>query len=311
MVCRSLFRFFVKKLNLDSTKIIDWFILILSTVSPVLASKVIFYIVMDKKLDLNSPKTLNEKIMWLKLNTYKNNPLITQCTDKVKVRDYIKSAGLEHILVPLYNVWDNVNDLCWDDLPDSFVLKCNHGCGYNIICPDKSKLDAQWAKKQLAVWMKTKYWRYRAEINYRHVPQRILSEKYLTMENGESLNDYKVYCFNGQAKYVLVCTGRSENNPKFYFFDNNWELSRINRHSQAADSSFSLPKPAHVDNMFKYAAILSKPFPFVRMDFYITGKDLFFGEMTFTPSAGIDSSRLPETDLMFGEMVNLNNDDCN
>ena len=278
----------------------------LSKISPIFASRLLFLIYMKQKLDLKNPKTLNEKIMWLKLNTYRDNPLVTQCTDKVQVREYVKSLGLAHILVPLLGVWSDANEIAWEKLPNSFVIKCNHGCGYNIFCPDKSKQDLKYMEQQLNIWLRTAFWHEFAEINYRHIYPMILCEEYLINENNEPPDDYKVYCFNGEVKFILLCVGRSKDNLRFYFFDKNWELARINPDSLTASEDFFIPKPSQLDNMIKYAGVLSKPFPFVRVDFYLLGTKLYFSEMTFTPAAGLDTKRLPETDLMFGEMVDLN-----
>ena len=118
--------------------------------------------------------------------------------------------------------------------------------------------------------------------------------------------DYKVYCFNGKAKFILVCVGREKDgHPKFYFFDEKWNLARINKDSKNAPEGFSLEKPVCFDKLLNYAEKLAKPFPFVRADFYIVKDKVYFGELTFTPSGGLDSNRLPETDLMMGKMLKL------
>ena len=118
--------------------------------------------------------------------------------------------------------------------------------------------------------------------------------------------DYKFYCFNGVAKYVLCCIGREEGQkPAFYFFDRDWQLQRLNRQGQAAPEGFTIPKPEGMDQLFEYAEKLSKPFPFVRADFYLERGQAYFGELTFTPGGGFDYGRLPESDLLFGSMVQL------
>jgi len=274
-------------------------------VSPTLASRIWFFIFMKKTLHLKNPLTLNEKILWLKLNTYRNNSLVTTCSDKIEVREYAKSLGLSEILVPLYNTWENVTEIEWDSLPKQFVIKCNHGCGYNIFCQNKDQFDIEDANRKLDLWLKTDFWRLFAEINYKNIKPRILCEEYLFGNNGVNVIDYKVYCFNGKAAYVLVCVDRQDGKPKFYFFDKNWKLARINPDSVNAANDFYLPKPKKLEEMMKYASVLSNPFPFVRVDFYLTDENVFLGEMTFTPSAGFDIMRLPETDLLFGEMVDL------
>ncbi len=119
--------------------------------------------------------------------------------------------------------------------------------------------------------------------------------------------DYKVYCFNGEPKYIMVCAGREKGgHPKFYFFDLDWNLARINPDSKNAPSDFQLDKPKCLDKLIECSKKLSKPFPFVRADFFIVGEQLYFGELTFTPAGGLDSNRLRETDIMMGNLVDLN-----
>jgi len=279
-----------------------WLFRLLAVISPVLASKLLYRIVMKRKLDLKAPKTLNEKIVWLKLNDYSDNKLVSTCADKLRARDYVKEQGLEHILIPLIGTWESADEIQWDDLPESFVLKCNHGCGFNICCPDKDGIDEVSTKKALNKWLKTPFWRKLSELQYKKIKPCIVGEAFLH-EN----DDYKLYCFHGEAKFILVCTQREYGNPKFYFFDPEWNLARINPDSLAAPADFTLPKPDKLDDMLHYAHLLSKPFPFVRVDFYIANDNIYFGEMTFTPSAGMDTSRLPETDIEMGNMLRLEN----
>lgn len=277
----------------------------LTVISPTLNTKYWYKKRFKRELDLNNPKTLNEKVLWLKLNTYYKNPLVIQCADKYAVREYIKDCGCEELLVDAYGAYDKTEDIEWEDLPQQFVLKWNFGAGMNIICPDKSKMDKDATLKQLKKWGKRKYWLEQAEMQYKYAPRKIVCEKYLSDGNGMLPLDYKVYCFNGKAQYVLVCVGREYGRPKFYFFDRNWQLSRINRDSKMAPEGFALEKPACIDKIFAYAEKLAAPFPFVRVDFYAVDDKPYFGELTFTPAAGLDSSRLPETDILLGNILNL------
>ena len=116
---------------------------LLAPISPVLCSRWRFHRTFGRPLDLRTPRTLNEKLMWLKLRRYGSDPLVTRCADKYAVRDYVESCGCGDILNELYGAWDRPRDIPWDALPRAFVLKCNHGCGYNILCPDKSTLDRE------------------------------------------------------------------------------------------------------------------------------------------------------------------------
>jgi len=280
----------------------------LTRISPTLNTKVCYYAKFHKRLDLKNPKTLNEKISWLKLKNYSNNPLVKQCADKYKVREYLEDCGLSQLLNIVYGVYTNVDDIEWDKLPESFALKLNVGCDRNIIVPDKSKLDIEKTKEIMRGWLKDNtYWVDYSELQYKGVTPCILIEKYLgDKETGALPVDYKFYCFNASPEFVMFCVGReNEGHPKFYFFDKNWKLARINRDSKAAPEGFSLEKPKCFEQLLEAATILAKPFPFVRADFYIVDEKPIFGELTFTPTAGMDTNRLPETDVMMGNMLKL------
>ena len=282
-----------------------WFHYLLCGISPKLSVKFWYRIYLKKPLDLEHPKTLDEKIQWMKLYYYKDNPLVYQCADKFRVRDYVKNCGLEHILNDLIATYHSANEINWDVLPQKFVLKWNFSNGGNIICSDKSKLDRKQAIKELNRFQKIKPHLKYAEPQY-EVEKVLLCEKFIETQNGEAPVDYKFYCFNGEAKYVLCCYGRSlDHRPAFYFFDKDWHLQRFNKMGKEAPEGFTMPKPEGMDDLFHYAEILSKPFPFVRADFYLEKGKAYFGELTFTPGGGYDMNRLPETQLKFGQMVTL------
>ena len=279
---------------------------LLTTLSPQLSVRTLFRIYHHRKLNLDNPQTLDEKIQWMKLNYYKDNELVKKCADKFRVREYVKECGLEHILNPLIKSYHHASEINWDQLPDKFVLKWNFGCGGNVICPDKSKLDIASTKRDLDKFEKIKFHLIAAEPQYDFKEKLILCEHFIETEDGLSPVDYKFYCFNGEAKYVLCCFGRgTQKKPDFYFFDRQWQLQRLNKQGKAAPEGFTLPKPEGMDQLFDYAEKLSKPFPFVRADFYLENGKAYFGELTFTPGGGFDRGRLPETDLLFGQMVNL------
>lgn len=277
----------------------------LTSLSPELSVRTLYRIYHSTKLNLQDPQTLDEKIQWMKLHYYKDNELVKQCADKLRVREYVKECGLEHILNPLFGTYQHANEINWDELPDKFVLKWNFGCGGNVICSNKAKLNIPATIRDLNRFEKMKFHLIAAEPQY-NFPKRLLCEQFIETEDGHSPVDYKFYCFNGEAKYVLCCIGRgTQAKPDFYFFDRQWQLQRLNRQGKAAPEGFSIPKPEGMDELFNYAETLSKPFPFVRADFYLEQGKAYFGELTFTPAGGFDRGRLPETDLHFGQMVHL------
>ena len=278
----------------------------LTRISPRLNTIMLFPRMKGYKLNLDNPQTLDEKIQKLKLESYATDPLIIQCADKFAVRQYIKERGCSDLLVPLIAAYDKVEDINWEDLPQAFAMKWNFGSGFNIICPDKSKLNIEATKRKMKKWGKDKtcYLNF-SEMHYKAMPRKIVVEEYLKPEHGVQPDDYKIYCFNGVPKYILLCTGREFGRPKFYFFDENWTLARINRDSKAAPEGFTYPRPSCLDKLLESARTLSEPFKFVRADFYVVNGKVYFGELTFTPNAGIDNNRLRETDLMFGKLLKL------
>lgn len=286
-----------------------WFKSILTLISPKLNTKVVYFCKFKKRINLKNPKTLDEKIQYLKFHDYYKNPLVTQCADKYEVRNYIKDCGCSELLNELLFTFESVDQILWDKLPQKFVMKWNFGCGENLIVFDKSELDINSAIKKLKHWYSernTFYLPY-SEMQYKGIKPKIVCEKLIEAENGLLPIDYKFYCFGGRADCVLVCHGRGADGKgaKYYFFDRNWNLLRYNKAGIEAPEGFTLPKPKNIDLLFDYAEKISKPFPFVRADFYLEYGKPTFGELTFTPCGGFDVNRLLDTQLKFGEMVRI------
>ena len=257
------------------------------------------------ELNLENPKTFNEKIQWLKLYGYR--PEQTMLVDKYLVRDYIRDRLGEDYLIPLLGVWDSPDEIDFDALPDKFVLKCNHNSGVGMyICRDKSKMDVESVKRELRRGLAQDYYLTGRETPYKDVPRKIICEKFMSDKPGASdFTDYKFFCFNGKVDCVMVCLERSSGDTKFYFFDESWELKRLNIRGKKAPEDFTIPKPACLDEMFKIAADLSVGWPFVRVDLYESNGQIYFGEMTFFPDSGFDENLLAETDAYFGSLIQL------
>lgn len=261
-----------------------------------------YYLEMGKHLDLKNPQTMNEKLQWLKL--YNRKPEYTTIVDKILVKEYVANIIGEEYIVPLIGVWDSPEKIDFDSLPNQFVLKTNHSGGNTgvIIVKDKSKIDQRALKDKLQISMKSDiYARYR-EWPYKNVVRKVFAEAYL----GDDLVDYKFYCYNGYADAVMICVDRQIGDPKFYFFDKEWNLKRYNQRGKDAPIDFTLPKPEGIDKMFELASILSNEIPFARVDFYNINGKVYFGEITFFPASGFDKNRLPESDLLFGKMIKCN-----
>ena len=264
--------------------------------------KALFYLTMGRHLDLNNPQTFSEKLQWLKL--HQRTPFYTSLVDKLAVKQRISQILGEEFVCPVLAVWDSVDEVDLDSLPDSFVLKTTYSGGNNgvAICKDKKSFDWEAAKAKLQEEAKRTdiYYRYR-EWPYKHVARKVFAEKYL----GDNLTDYKFYCFDGDADCVLVCTDRQKGKIKYYFLDQNWHLLPYNSDSKNAPEGFSLPRPEGMDKLFDLAAQLSKGFPFVRVDFFDVDGSIYFAEYTLYPASGLDPKKTAEFEKRAGEKINL------
>ena len=249
-----------------------------------------------KKLDLDNPKTYNEKIQWFKL--YGVTDLITKLADKYEVREYVSSIIGQDYLVPLLGVWDYPEEIDFSALPDKFVLKANHGCGYNYIVTDKNKLDKDSLIKLANKWLSEDYaLKYAFEMQYHNIRRRIIAEAYI--ENGNNdLYDYKVWCFNGKAEYIMFLSNR-KHGLTMDFYDRNW--NHLDMTYNYPNSKVSIPKPKNLDELLDCAEKLAKGFPHVRVDFYrLNDGKIYFGEMTFTSYSGVCAWNPPEVDFELG-----------
>lgn len=268
--------------------------------------KLEFLLFMNKRLNLEKPTTFNEKLQWLKL--YFRKPELTTMVDKVEAKKYVASKIGTKYIIPTIHVWNNLNEIDLSMMPKQFVLKATNGGGGSgvIVCKNKDEIDIKQVKRKLKRALKFSPYDYFREWPYKDITHRIIAEEYIADKNGE-LIDYKFTCTNGTAHNVMLCLDRSSGNTKFYFFDKNWNLLRINIRGKNAPNNFSLPKPPNIDKMFEIAAELSKNLPFARIDLYNVDGKIYFGEITFFPNSGFDKNLLPETDLSFGSLIQLPN----
>lgn len=275
-----------------------------SIISDEIFIKAYYYNIFHRHIDLKNPQTLNEKLQWLKL--YDRKSEYTTMVDKYAVKQYVADKIGEEYIIPTLGVWNHFDEIDFNKLPNQFVLKCTHDSGGLIICKDKSKLDLKTAKQKIEKSLKHNYYLSGREWPYKNVKPRIIAEKYMTdSPDIDEFTDYKFYCFNGYVDCVLTCIERSTGNPKFYFFDKDWKLLRYNKRGKEAPADFTLPKPENIEEMFRIASELSKGIPFLRVDLYNSSGKIYFGELTFFPDSGWDPNRLPEIDLYFGDLVDL------
>jgi len=259
---------------------------------------------MKRKLNLNNPVKLSEKLQWLKLNNLNSNYSIL--VDKFEVRKVITSVYGDNYLVPIYGVYDKFNDIDFNDLPSNFVIKCTHGSQSNIVVREKSKLDIIGAKRKIDYWMKQNWFYFGREYPYKNIQPRIIIEEYITDNNEvEYLSDYKFYCYNGVVDAVLVCVDRNIGKVKYFFFNESWELLRYNLAGKNAPDNFSLKKPKYIDEMFDLARDICQGFPFIRVDMYFSNGKIYIGELTLFPASGYDPNRLPEADILMGSKLRL------
>ena len=258
---------------------------------------------MGKEPDLDNPLTFNEKLQWLKLHDRK--PEYTVMVDKYKARDYIAEKIGEEYLIPLIGVWDSPNEIDFDALPNQFAMKCNHNSGLGMcICTDKSKLNISKVKKELSRGLKQDYYLTGREWPYKDVPRKIVAEQFLKSDAG-GLTDYKIHCFNGVPKFILVCRDRfTENGLTEDFFTPDWEHMHLKR-PNIPNASSPIAKPEKLDKMLKLAEKLSENIPFIRIDFYLVEGKIYFSELTFFPASGFDGYDPAEWDKTFGDWLSL------
>lgn len=264
-------------------------------------SKIYFRIVLKEKLNLYNPKTFNEKLQWLKLNYYPNNDLVIKCADKYEVREYIKEKGYENKLVPLIGTWNNAEEINWNNLPEKFVLKCNHGCAYNLICDNKDEFDKAKAIKQLNIWLKEDFGAFNIELHYSKIKEhKIICEEYL----GEDLVDYKFFCFNGIPKYLYVSSDLiHDRQAKIGFFNIDGSKMKLERNDYAKIDKIVFPE--FYNEMLEITQKLCEDFCFVRVDFFVTKDKYYFAELTFTPGACMMPFNPKKIDLEWGNLLNI------
>ncbi len=240
--------------------------------------------VTGKKLNLYNPQTFNEKIQWSKI--FDSTPIKTLLADKYLVRDWVAEKIGEQYLIPLLGVYDSFEEIDFDKLPNRFVIKCNHGSAYNIIVKDKSALDLDNVKAKLDKWMAENFaFKYGYEMHYRDIPPKIIIEQYMEDGDADDLPDYKVWCFNGKTEFIWIDINRFTDHKR-RVYDANWNTLDITVNAKVPISDEIMPKPDYLEELLHVSSVLSEGFPHVRVDFYVIGGKLYFGEMTFTSSSG-------------------------
>lgn len=285
---------------------------VLKLIAPLISDDRFFVTVMyrlrtGRSLDLDNPLTFNEKIQWLKV--YNRHEHQTPLVDKLAVKDIVgEMIGREYI-IPTIASWQSADEIDFDALPDRFVLKTSHGWGGRgvVICDDKSRLDRGRAVAIMRRAMRKRNYAKLREWPYKGIRPMVMAEEYIGTEAEPVPADYKFFCFDGKARYVMVCRGREpgRSKPDFYFFDRDWRFCPFNKADAGAPADFTLPRPQRLDEMFAIADRLCRDEPHVRVDLYYTGGRIYFGEMTYFNASGYDNDISAETDRYFGSLITL------
>ena len=260
--------------------------------------------VMDYPLNLEDPKTYNEKLQWLKLHD--RTPSYPRLVDKITAKDCAKGILGEEAIIPTLGVWERAEDIDFDSLPRSFVLKCTHDSGTVVVCSDKDQLDRKAAVEKLSKGLSRNYFYRTREWYYKDLSPRVIAEAYLSddREDGELL-DYKFYCFDGKPIFVMVCVGRKKGKPAFFYFDREWNALPYDRITKDAPPEEIPPRPENVEELFDAAEKLAKGLCHVRVDLYSIGGRIYFGEWTLCSGGGYDLDITHDADRYFGSLLNL------
>lgn len=260
-----------------------------------------YYTYHHEKLDLDNPIKFNAKLQWLKL--YNRRPEYTELADKYLVREYVKKTIGESHLVPLLGVWNDPEEIDFETLPKQFVLKCNHDSGSVIICRDKATFDKKKAIKKLKRCLRlNQFWKGR-EFAYLNIKRKVIAEKYLEDDNSTELTDYKFFCFNGEPKFVSTDRGRFSNHIRNYY-TMEWKFIDAS-YGEPNDAANLDLKPNHFDEMIYLAKKLSLGMPHVRVDFYLSGNNVYFGELTFYHGGGAMTLKPVDYDVLWGSYLTL------
>jgi len=264
--------------------------------------KILYRDVFGRKLNLDSPKTFNEKMQWLKL--YNRKDIYTSYVDKLAVKDIVaKKIGKEYI-IPTLKVYDSINEISLSDLPNQFVLKCTHDSGTVVICSNKKELNFKESKDKLKKRMSENYFYRLREWPYKNVKPRIIAEEFINDDKEGQLKDYKFFCFNGRVKFLKIDFDRFSNHRANYY-DLNMKLLPFGEVDFMPDRNHIEKKPQNFEKMLELAEVLSEGLPFIRVDFYNVDGKIYFGELTFFPASGLGKFTDEKWDVEIGNMLEL------
>lgn len=260
----------------------------------------IYYKKVGKFLNLKNPKSFSEKIQWIKLNG--NLESVSSLVDKYLVREFIKEKIGEEHLIKIYGVYNNLEEIDFENLPNKFVIKDTHGSGSNFICKDKKNIDKIKLKETVDKWFLKNFYTMTRERQYKNCDHKLIVEEYLEDSNGE-LHDYKFFCLGGKVRVIEVDIDRFGDLKRDYY-DTNW--NKLNLKKGANNSNIKLDRPKDLKKMIQYAEKLSKGIELLRVDFYYINDNIYFGELTFTPASGLTPFEPDAEDLRLASYIDLN-----
>ena len=267
--------------------------------------KLQYFINFGVRLNLKSPKTFNEKLQWLKL--YNRRDIYTVMVDKYAVKGFVEKAfeccAEKPLIIPTLGLYNTFEEIDFAVLPPQYVLKCTHDSGSVIICKDKEGFSKERARRKLNKMLRRKHWRIGREWAYKNVKPRIIAEKYISQLDiaGGDLLDYKIFTFDGKAKFIQVDLDRFTGHKR-NLYDTEWNLLDF---KLIYENGSPVPKPAMLEKMLKWAEMLAVDMPFLRVDFYCVDNDVYFGEMTLYPENASGHFMPDKYDLLLGEMIRL------
>ena len=268
--------------------------------------KMIYKVKFGRDLNVDNPKTFNEKLQWLKL--YDRKPIYTAMVDKIEAKKFVAGIiGQEHI-IPTLGVWNRFDDIQFDKLPEQFVLKCSHDSGGLFICKNKKMFNAAEAKKVINKCLKQNYYWLSREWPYKNVQPRILAEQYMEDKtlSSSGLVDYKFFCFNGNPKLLYVSRGL-DNHPtaeiSFYGMDGIEKEYHRNDYKPYHNAIM----PSNFDEMKSIAKRIAAEVdsPFVRIDLYSINGGIFFSEITLSPCSGMIPFEPMNADMELGKELHI------
>lgn len=252
-----------------------------------------------RKINFKDPQRFTEKVQLYKMKY--RNPTITNCVDKYNVRKFVSEKVGPEILIPLLGAYNKPEEINLSDFPDKFIIKTTNGSGTNIVCEDKDKFDWDNSKLMLNDFLKRNIYSSAREWAYKDVTPKIIVEPFLEEENSQfnGLNDYKIFCFNGEPRYIVVDVNRAVSHKR-NIYDLEWNNLNVATDHPVIDEE--VKKPDNLSEMLDIAKRLAQDFPFVRVDLYSLNNKIYFGELTFYPWSGFVSFYPDSFDFELGRL---------